>query len=189
MGSQANKPVKEFTDMVAAEKAARGQSKLYRAQSMEISDERISESVETVLTELINAKDQGKRVSLSDTEAVKNYSLLYLQSCEMAASIPTMSGLARSMGFSRRAIYAFKQRNPKHPTSEWLELIHDGCADILAQNSLRNNCNSIVAIFLQKALYGVSESSAPAPVAAGDEWEDQLSADEIIKKYKDLPED
>lgn len=43
-------------------------------------------------------------------------------------------------------------------TAAWLELFRDSCSDILAEAGLRNNCNGVVSIFLQKALYNLRES-------------------------------
>ena len=35
-------------------------------------------------------------------------------------------------------------------TAAWLELFRDSCSDVLAESSLRNNCNPVVSIFHKK---------------------------------------
>ena len=44
-------------------------------------------------------------------------------------------------------------------TAEWLELCQDSFSDVLAEASLRNDCNGVVSIFLQKALYNLRETA------------------------------
>ena len=62
------------------------------------------------------------------------------------------------MGLSRQALYDVMWRQSPPRTAGWLDLCRDSFSDILAGASLRNDCNNITAIFLQKALYGLRES-------------------------------
>lgn len=58
------------------------------------------------------------------------------------------------------------------------------CADILSQSALKNNANNIMAIFLNKALYELRESSelVITPNTANEE-EATYSVDEIRARY------
>lgn len=107
--------------------------------------------------ELAEAATAGP-ISLTDTAEVKRRTIIYLRACEESSSFPSVNGLARSLGLSRQALYDTISRKSPAKTAEWLELCRDSFSDILAEASLRNNCNSITAIFLQKAVYGLRES-------------------------------
>ena len=47
---------------------------------------------------------KGERVSLEDVEAVKEQTLVYLRACKETLTFPTSLGLARSLGYSDRAL-------------------------------------------------------------------------------------
>lgn len=181
-------PSQTYAEMIDSTSNKRNTSKLYKAQSLEVSDDRISETVDKVGCELSAIATSGKRVSLNDTETVKAQSILYVKACTQTASCPSMSGWARCMGMSRHAIYDFIRRHPDHPTSEWAMICHDAFSDILAESALRNNCNSIVSIFLQKAMYGMNDNPATMPVIITDQ-SDELTAEEIARKYSDIPDE
>ena len=146
-----NTPAQTFPQMVEAGTEQKRQSKLYKAESAQFVDERLSALVGKTAAE-------AKPVSLADTELVKERTILYLKACEASSSFPSVAGLARSMGLSRQALYDCVWRRSPPSTAEWLELCRDSFSDILAEASLRNDCNNITAIFLQKALYGLHET-------------------------------
>lgn len=132
-------------------------SSLYRAQSAEFVDGELSALISKT-TEELTAAATTEPVSLSDTQEVKRRTVIYLRACEESSSFPSVAGLARSMGLSRQSVYDCLWRNSPPETARWLELFRDSCSDILAEAGLRNNCNGVVSIFLQKALYGLRES-------------------------------
>lgn len=132
-------------------------SSLYKAQSAEFVDGELSALISKTAEELTTAATT-EPVSLSDTQEVKRRTVIYLRACEESSSFPSVAGLARSMGLSRQAVYDCLWRNSPSETARWLELFRDSCSDILAEAGLRNNCNGVVSIFLQKALYGLRES-------------------------------
>lgn len=152
-----NVPAQTFPEMVEAGTEQKKQSKLYKAESAEFVDERLSALVGKTVAELATAAE-SRPVSLADTDLVKERTILYLKACEATSTFPSVAGLARSMGLSRQALYDVMWRQSPPRTAEWLELCRDSFSDILAEASLRNDCNNITAIFLQKALYGLRES-------------------------------
>ena len=142
--------------MIEYGKQKRSTSKIYKAQSLEITDEAISNTVRKGLAELVNA-DITNKINLSDIDMVKEVSIAYTRACADASCFPTMSGLARAMGCSRQALYHWMRKKDSE-TGEWLTLCHNLYSDVLAELSLRNNCNPVVSIFLQKAMFGLSET-------------------------------
>lgn len=152
-----NTPAQTFNEMVEAGTERRKNSSLYKVQAAAFVDEQLAALVSKTTGELVEAATTDP-VSLADTETVKARTILYLKACEASSSFPSVAGLARSMGLSRQALYDCIQRNSPHDTAEWLELCRDAFSDLLSEAALRNNCNGVVSIFLQKALYNMRES-------------------------------
>ena len=173
------------TEMVDAE-MERKKTRIYKAESNEITDARISESVARIGAELEEMRINEK-VDLNDTERVKTRSAMYIDACAEASSMPTMSGFAHSMGISRRALYDFSKHNPSHPTTKWIEIVNEAIEDVLSESALRNNVNAIPAIFLLKARFGLRES---VEVVGRTEESiiDALPADALIEQAKSLPQ-
>lgn len=184
----AKHPPMTYHDMIEDAKEIRENSKLYKAKSLEISDERITSIIAKCTADLASIVD-GKHITLNDTEMVQDYTIAYFSACAKASCFPSVSGWARSMGLSRRAIYDFRNAKPDHDTSKWIDLMLDTFSDILSEAALRNNCNSIIAIFIQKAQYGMKEHDEHIKPVMQDQLGETLSAEEIKNKYKDLPED
>lgn len=132
-------------------------SKIYKAESLQVSDEAISKLVNRGLSEMINA-DSGQKIDLHNAEMVKTVSKSYIKACADTSTLPSMAGLARAMGCSRTILYHWMNHNPDSETGQWLSMCHDLFSDLLSEGALRNNVNSIVAIFLQKAQYGLRDN-------------------------------
>lgn len=81
---------------------------------------------------------KGERVSLEDVEAVKVRTMVYLRACKETLTFPTSLGLARSLGYSDRALRHWRNTRPDTPTGAWLEMFNDTCSDIIGQVSLKN---------------------------------------------------
>jgi hypothetical protein len=59
-------------------------------------------------------------------------------------------------------------------------------SDILTDASLRNNCNPIVAIFIQKALYGLRDNVTLEVTQAYDDDYGESQSDSYKDKYRKL---
>ena len=176
-----------YPEMVAVEQGKKTLSKLYRAESAEFVDERLSALIAKTSAELVNVAT-AQRITLADIETVKERTVLYLRACEESATFPSITGLARALGMTRRALYLCIETRSPAPAAEWLELCRDTFSDILAESSLRNNCNGIAAIFIQKAIYGLRES---VEIVAGQQdyrFGEQKTADQIAAEYDALPD-
>ena len=179
------------SEMIEYGKQKRATSKAYKAESLQITDEAISKTVMQGYAELVNA-DKAERIDLSNIDMVKEVSLNYIRACADAVVFPTMSGLARAMGCTRQNLYRWMKRSDTE-TGQWLMLCHDLYSDVLADLSLRNNCNPVVGIFLQKALYGMSETENIAIVnqIQSSDYDDDYRPANWQDKYLNLigPED
>lgn len=134
--------------------AEKRQSKLYRAETAAFSDQQISELVQRTARELDAAR---AKINLSDTETVREVTQEYLSACVDTSTVPSISGLCRALGCSRTAFYHIVNTRTPRETADFFETVHDAFSDVLAEASLRGAVQPVVAIFLQKALFGHSE--------------------------------
>ena len=183
------------TEEMIAEQQKTKASRVYKAdkadkaKSLEIVSDAISKSVANALCELKNA-EKVSRVSLDDTETVVSMTEKYLLVCSKTATLPTMSGLARVLGYTRNALY-WHIKNKRDKTSEWLETFRDLCSDLLSQNALMGNVQPIVSIFLQKAQYGLKDTVTLETVPYSDDRYSTDTGDDmekIMERYRLLIE-
>ena len=106
---------------------------------------------------------------LSDLPQLKAATMRYVANCQESGTLPTMSGLARSLGRTRESLYRYSGRHPDSPTAEWLKLYSDFCGDALAEAALHGHVQPVFAIFVEKARYGwrdavTIETAPPDPL-------------------------
>ena len=179
-------------EMRESEQARRSGSKLYKQASAEFVDQQIGGMVEQMGRELERA-GKAEPVSLSDIDRVIATTLDYVSACAEASTIPNTTGLARSLGITRQAVYDTIHRNSPKQAARWFSLCKDCFSELLGNASLRNGVNSIVSIFLLKSLYGYKESHEVIiqngqAQALTDEDRQEMAA-QLMSKYGDLPED
>lgn len=178
-------------EMIESGRQQRQSSKLYKAQSAEFSATRIAELISKTTKELGEVA-KTEPVSLSDTATVQERTILYLRACQDAAALPSVAGLARSMGLTRRSLYHCIENHSPAATAHWLEVCRDAFSDVLSDTALRNDCNSIVAIFLQKAQFGLRETVeivAKTENPIGEEINPEVLAERIAGSVVDDLED
>lgn len=151
----AHKEIMTQTEMIATEKQKRATSKIYKGEAMQLTDDAISGIVSRGLAELVNA--DREKIDMADAEQVKKVSLEYIHSCAAASTLPSVAGLARAMGCARWTLYHWMKKRDTD-TGRWLSMCQDLFSDLLSEGALRNNVNGIVAIFLQKAQYGLRDN-------------------------------
>lgn len=151
-----NKPGMTYSEMVTMETEKKG-SRIYKEEAGEYVDTQISDRVARIGGEFLKSAT-AEPVSLRDLPDIQKRTMAYLSACQEASSIPSLQGLARALGLSRQAVYDCLQRESPAEAARWLGMFRDCCSDILQESSLRNDCNSIVAIFIQKSQYQWRES-------------------------------
>ena len=161
--------------------ATRGKS-IYKKESGEYQEEKLKDLISMNLKELGEVATK-ERVSLKDTEEIKRRTVCYLKACEESGTFPSSLGLARSLGYSDRALRNWRNDQPCSETAKWLEMFNDMCADILSQSALKNNANNIMAIFLNKALYELRETNEIILTPRSTSNEDIYSVEEIRARY------
>ncbi len=173
-----NQPLTQ-TEMIEMTKQKRATSKIYKAESDEIKDEAISNSVRNTLNEMRKA-EKLEKINLDDTKTVKALAECYLESCAVTSSFPTVSALAVSLGYTRENLYHYMKKKPDSETGKFLIQLHDMFSNILAENSLRNNTNAVVSIFLLKSLFGYKDTTS-IELVQGDPSTD-TNVDDLIQR-------
>ena len=167
---------------------AKRETRLYSADRTEANRQAIQELVTASAVELAQAAAAIDTVSLADTETVKQRTMLYVRACADTGTIPTFSGLMRSMGLTTRAGEQYRRRNPDSDTGKWLELYSDYCGDVLADAALKNLTNNVFAIFVEKARNNWQDKvTIETEITQSPYAQDALTEEDIIRKYQELP--
>lgn len=185
MSQPAKRKPQEYGEMVVENKA-RKTNHLYRAESLALSDERISTIVSGTLEELAALSASTERLQYDRTEAIKEQTLLYVRACADTATLPSFSGLCRALGYTTEGINRRLRENPLHPTSEWLTMAHDSFADALDDAALRGDVNPVVGIFTLKARSGWRDTISIEPVPPQTPIGEAVRAEALAEKYIDI---
>lgn len=142
----------EITAILEQRKGDRGRSRLYPEISKELKAEAISADVNRKTAALMENTD---KVDLSDFQAVKKRTEVYLQGCADSGSFPSIMGLS-SLGFgcSRQWVNEFIRTHKGHPSAEFIERLKDTFADILCNAALNRTAAETMSIFILKNTAG-----------------------------------
>ena len=116
----AKRPPQTAEQMMKAETERHSSSQMYRRETMELVDERITENVHQAADELAESTEITP-VSLVDTQRVIDLTIAYMRSCAVSSTIPSVSGLMRSMGLARSSFYDCVERHSPKETAEFLK--------------------------------------------------------------------
>lgn len=165
--------------------APRGQSRYkpnYKEQSGEYVKEERKDVIKFVNQSLTEAMIK-KSFNLSDSEELKKRIVVFAKACEDTGAFPSASGLARSLGYSDRALRYWREKHPDSETAHVLEMFNDACLDILNQCALSNVANPVSAIFISKAFYGKRETKELVLTPSSLDVEEEYSAEDIKRRY------
>ena len=161
----------------------RGQT-VYKAAAGEYNASRLQDLIHCSIEELAQTVEKAP-VSLEDTEDVIQRAFAYLRCCEENAVFPSNLGLARALGYSNRALCAWRQKKSDTPTGKFLQSFAETCADILHTSSLNGNANAIISIFLSKAMYDITDNTS-ITINTGNAYNDPtdtIDVEEIRRRY------
>ena len=177
-------PPQAYDEMVETA-LARKEGRIYKKDEADAyTDDRISQIVSGTLQELADIAKTSSVLNLSDLQTVKERTLIYMKACEQSATIPTMSGLARSFGMSTQALNNHMNRNPNSSTTEWLRVCHDAFADAMAESASRGLTNVIFSIFSLKARSGWRDNVSIEVTQNNDPLGGPVDVEEKKKKYE-----
>ena len=132
-------------------------------------------------------KDTAQKIektNLRDLNSVVIVTKEYLKSCLQTGILPSKSGHARALGYSRQAINRFLASHDEHnETAEYLRILYDSFAETLEMASLTNRVHPILSIFILKSIYGRIEHEE-TPEEKPNSLGDNMNANELVEKYR-----
>lgn len=186
-GRKPANPPQSFSEMVDAGKK-RKTSKAYREESSEFVDMSIRSLVKMSAEQLAEVADKRGTILLENTQDLIKSTIIYMEACAESAVVPTLLGLATSIGYSIDAFLFFKKTHPEHETTKWLNLCKDKFANMTVIAGEKNFGNSIMYMFVLKSMYGFVEKTAFEVSTPTDPLGGQQSPSDIAAKYQYLQE-
>jgi len=155
----------QTTAEIALDLAENKERQISRTRGQGLYPKERNELVEATISRLVGMSFEqmaelatSEHIALNDITELKKRSLIYLKACEVNSVFPSMSGLARCLGYSRRELEIWRTKHTNTETAKWLDSFADACAEILHQAALTKSTSEITTIFLSKALYGMTET-------------------------------
>jgi len=177
------KPVKEMALAMQAERNSSGQrKKMYPMGGGTEAQQARQESLQRNIMRMSQGirRNRGE-IDMDNTEAVQARVCEYLDACAEAAVFPTMIGMCtHGLAVSRQAVYQWMSRHPGHRTTQFLNVIQDSFADLLASAALSGDAVSIPALFALKNLHGWADRYQFEPVTE-DHMEQEKSVEDVRK--------
>lgn len=174
--------VESMAEALTTDKEKNGyKGKIYK----EIADRHKSEQISLSIKSKNNALKQAinaPRVDLSDTQAVQERIFMYFEACSMSSCFPSVMGLAAALGCSRQNLNRWLLAHANHATTEFINIVKDMIADVLADAALRNNAAQIMAIFIMKNCHGFADRVEVAPITP-ERNDREYDPDEIRRRY------
>lgn len=140
----------EVVSVLRQQKESGGRAKIYKEKADEHKGQLLSEDIGRKVSALRETVRRN-RVDWDDVEDIQKRSLKYLEDCQAAQTIPTVSGLSVfALGVTRQGLNLYLREHPNTPTAQFLQQMKDIFADTLETAALNNNINTIMAIFVMK---------------------------------------
>ena len=179
---QAHQSVEDMAAQMTAKKEKRSpKSRLYN----EVSSELKAAALDTAIRQqqdLLKRSNANGRVDLNNLDEVRKSCEDYIESCRIAGIIPSVTGLAPSMGYSRQALTAYISHN-NTPTAQYLDAVRSAMAAITEQAGLTRAASEAVSIFVLKNSAGMVDKLDVTATPGIPEEERELSIDEIAARY------
>ena len=188
--NKGKKPAQTIEEM-SSELAENKERQISRSRGQALYPKERSEVVEATISRLVGMsfKEMSKlatseHISLNDISELKKRSLIYLKACEVNSVFPSISGLARALGYSRRELDNWRAKHQGTETAKWLDSFADTCAEILHQAALTKSTSEITTIFLSKALYGMTETQNLILTQGSNDTREEINEDVLRAEYE-----
>ena len=153
---EAHQSVEDMAAQMTAKKEKRSpKSRLYNEVSSELKAQALDVSIRQQQA-LLKRANANNRVDLNDMDDVRKSCEDYIESCRIAGLIPSVTGLAPSMGYSRQALTAYISHN-NTPTAQYLDTVRSAMAAITEQAGLTRAASEAVSIFVLKNSAGMAD--------------------------------
>lgn len=188
--NKGKKPAQTMAE-ISQDLAENKERQISRSRGQGLYPKERSEVVEATISKLVGMSFEqmcelatSEHIALSDTTELKKRSLIYLKACEENSVFPSMSGLARSLGYSRRELEIWRTKHQNSDTAKWLDSFADACAETLHQAALTKSTSEITTIFLSKALYGMTETQNLILTQGTFDSHEEINMDALRAEYE-----
>ena len=151
-----------------------------------VNDAQLSKMLDVSLTGSRSVASGNQRMSLTDTQLVKDYCIHFWELCVQNSVIPTWTDIVSAMGYTVAGAYWFMEHNPKHPTTEWLRFLRDAINSAVSKSAMTGALAPIPSLHYLNS-QGMRDGVDDMP--SGDRDNQQMDADAIMERYSDLPDD
>lgn len=159
-----NKNLPQTPAEISANNAARKETRVYRAKH-EARSEYLAQLVQRGMNAIADHESLIK-FPLSNTERLKEQSMVYMQTCMDDGILPDFQSYCMSLGYSKSGVNGYINRTEEgDPSRDWLVMMKELFSSLLSQAALSDDVNTIFAIFAQKALYDWRENQTVTIVA------------------------
>lgn len=178
------------TDEMAQQLAERPNRRLnYKEQSDVHRGEALSADIANKVECLKQTAGRG-RVDFADMTQVMERTYQYMEACRQAEAFPSVQGLAvLAFGYSRQGLNRYLREHADTPAAQFVEMAKDIIVDILTNQSLYRNCDSVQAIFQMKNNHDFADRVQLEAVPPTDPLGGQVDQQALMERYRDLPED
>ena len=152
-----NKNLPQTPAEISANNAVRKETRVYKAKH-EARSEYLAHLVQRGMNAIADHESLVK-FPLSNTERLKEQSMVYMQTCMDDGILPDFQSYCMSLGYSKSGVNGYISRTEEgDPSRDWLVMMKELFSSLLSQAALSDDVNTIFAIFAQKALYDWREN-------------------------------
>jgi hypothetical protein len=174
------KVVEELSrEMVTRREEKPKTNNVYKAQADKHKKTELSSTIAEGSIQLSSALSRPK-LAIDDSEGIRKRTEEYLVACQRTGTLPTVEGLSRAYGISRKRLYNWFD-SPQQ--GEYLELVRDLFSEILQSEALKNNLSAPVSIFIMKNRFEMSDTLTIQPLPTATPLGDTSDPTTINQKY------
>ncbi|MCR5489550.1 MAG: hypothetical protein K6F03_05745 [Saccharofermentans sp.] len=186
----------QTTDEIIQDLAENKERQISRSRGQALYPKERNEVVEATISKLVGMSFEqmaklatSEHIALNDITELKKRSLIYLKACQEKSVFPSMAGLARCLGYSRRELELWRSKHQASETAKWLDSFADACAETLHQAALTKSTSEITTIFLSKALYGMTETQNLILTQGASDTHEEIDLEALEAEYRQYVKD
>ena len=153
-----SKNLPQTPEEISANNSIRKETRVYKAKH-----EARKEYLTNIVARGMNAiadRETLTKFPLSNTERLKEQTMVYLETCMEDGILPDFQSYCMSLGFTRSGVNNYITRTEEgDPSRDWLVTMKELFSSMLSQAALSDDVNTIFAIFAQKAMYDWRENN------------------------------
>lgn len=152
-----SKNLPQTPEEISANNSVRKETRVYKAKH-EARKDYLTQIVQRGMDAIADRETLSK-FPLSNTERLKEQTMVYLETCLEDGILPDFQSFSMSLGFTSSGVNNYIKRTEEgDPSRDWLVTMKELFSSMLSQAALSDDVNTIFAIFAQKAMYDWREN-------------------------------